>query len=172
MAKYLICDIDGCLVDSSWIWGVVNELKKTNPTVNPFEVFDKNANLSSNGVDVVLVDFIERFMKKSNNDCELLFLTARSLAIKEETINFIKEHANLKDFQTSFRDLNDTSNSVESKKKRLDEILKAGNEVVLALDDDVNNVKMFKDYGIKTVQWRYGFIPQEIIDTVAFREGF
>lgn len=172
MAKYLICDIDGCLVDSSWIWGVVNELKKTNPIVNPYEVFDKNANLSSNGVDVVLVDFIERFIKKNNNDCELLFLTARSLAIKEETINFIKEHANLKDFQTSFRDLNDTSNSAESKKKRLDEILKAGNEVVLALDDDVNNVKMFKDYGIKTVQWRYGFIPQEIIDTVAFREGF
>lgn len=39
MAKYIICDIDGCLVDTSWLWGIINQLKTRFDGVNPFEIF-------------------------------------------------------------------------------------------------------------------------------------
>ena len=34
MAKYIICDIDGCLVDTSWLWGIINQLKTRFDGVN------------------------------------------------------------------------------------------------------------------------------------------
>lgn len=166
MAKYIICDIDGCLVDTSWLWGIINQLKTRFDDVNPFEIFDKNANLSFCRVDSMLVIYLKQLLERlyDGKKPTLLLMTARSESIKDETTEFILAKSDLKYFHVSFRETGDMSNPSESKRKRLERLLECGHEIVLAIDDDSENLKMFENYGIETLQWKFGFIPQMLIE--------
>ena len=166
MAKYIICDIDGCLVDTSWLWTIINQLKNRFDGVNTFEIFDKNANLSFCQVDSMLVIYLNQLLERCYDDKKpvLLFMTARSESIKEETTEFILSKTDLKYFHVNFRESGDMSSPSESKRKRLERLLECGYEIVLAIDDDSENLKMFEEYGIETLQWKFGFIPQVLIE--------
>lgn len=164
MKKYIICDIDGCLVDTAWIWKLIAQLKKNFDDVYPFEVFEKMANLSFIGVDYRLVGYIKKLINYyKDKKPTLLMMTARSETIQNETINFIKSRTDLKNFDISFRENNDCLPACESKKKRLEKILDNGNKVLMAIDDEVENLKMFAEKDIQIIQWEFGihqYLPE------------
>lgn len=166
MAKYIICDIDGCLVDTSWLWGIINQLKTRFDGVNPFEIFCKNANLSFCRVDSMLVIYLKQLLERlyDGKNPTLLLMTTRSESIKDETTEFILSKSDLKYFHVSFRESGGMSNPSESKRKRLERLLECGHEIVLAIDDNLENLKMFEGYDVETLQWKFGFVPQVLIE--------
>ena len=158
--KYIICDLDGCLIDTSWIWRVADKLGLKAP--QNYEFFDRNANASFNKVDLPLYKYL---CFKASGGLKIHFLTARSEKIEVETINFIQQKTGLilgEHFTASFRPLDDCSASTESKRRRLENMLDNNKEVVLAIDDSESIINMYKEHNIKAVKWINGFIPFEV----------
>lgn len=111
---------------------------------------------------IYLKQLLERLYDGKNPT--LLLMTTRSESIKDETTEFILSKSDLKYFHVSFREPGDMSNPSESKRKRLERLLECGHEIVLAIDDNLENLKMFEGYDIETLQWKFGFVPQVLIE--------
>lgn len=129
--KYIICDLDGCLIDSSWIWQVNKNLKLESPQC--WELFENNSVSSWNEIDNFLLKFLR---EKLQQGFRLLFLTARSFTIESKTIDFITQKTGLvvgKDFLAEFR----------------------------PMDDNKNVVEMYKSKNIPSLRWVFGYIPRE-----------
>lgn len=158
--KIIICDLDGCLVETSWIWDINRELKLQAPQC--WELFENNANSSWNKVD----SFLEALLtEKIKQGYKLFFITARSKAIEKETIKHIEQKTTLKhniDFGIYFRNIGDFSEPWECKQNILDVVFDK-KQIVLAIDDDKRIVEMYKQNGINAIRWQFGFIPAEII---------
>lgn len=162
MKKYLICDLDGCLIDSSWIWQVNKTLKLVPPQC--WEYFEQNANASWNKIDDVLLDYLKEHIESGT---KILFLTARSTNIKDETIGFIQSRTGLVhyvDFDCEFRSPEDDSSPADYKSRVIDKYIKAGATFEIAIDDDKSVVDMYKNKGINAVRWQIGFLPLDFID--------
>ncbi|HIS88913.1 TPA: hypothetical protein IAA87_05790 [Candidatus Avigastranaerophilus faecigallinarum] len=155
--KIIICDLDGCLIDSAWIWEVI-KLQKFEKNI-VFDFFNRNANAEANNIDLVLYKYL---CFKASGGYKIHFLTARSEEIEIQTINFIQEKTGLlfgKEFTISFRPFNDFSSAAESKKIRLEQMIANGKNIILAIDDDEEIIDMYKTKGIPTLQWKIGYIP-------------
>lgn len=159
--KYVICDLDGCLINSAWIWEVIKFLKATQDEA--FDIFNRLANSNRNGIDLSLYKYL---CFKASGGLKIHFLTARSELIEVETINFIQKRTGLifgKEFTISFRPANDLSSPADSKARRLDAMISDKKEILLAIDDEDEILKMYQKRGIKTIKWISGFLPLEIV---------
>lgn len=158
--KIIICDLDGCLIDTSWIWEVNKNLKLKSPQC--WEFFENNANSSWTKIDFILLNYLKN-KKKQGFDIE--FLTARSEVIRKQTIEFLERTTGLKcgqDFGLMMRPVDDESPAVDYKKNAVTNRLSA-ETIALAIDDDKSIVEMYKKEGINSVCWQIGSIPIEII---------
>lgn len=159
----IICDLDGCLIDTSWIWEINKGLKLESPQC--WELFENNANSSWSKIDAVLLNYLK---EKRNQGFEIEFLTARSLTIYDETKNFIEKTTGLKhnkDFGLLMRKPDDESPAVDYKQKAITERL-SKYDIALAIDDDKSIVEMYKKEGINAVRWQIGSVPVEIIKEI------
>lgn len=159
--KFIICDLDGCLIKSGWIWDVVKEKGFSKDVA--FDFFNRSACCDACEIDVSLYKYL---CFKASGGFRLHFLTARSEVISVETINFIQQKTGLiygKEFTISFRPANDLSSPADSKARRLDAMIADKKEILLAIDDEDEILKMYQKRGIKTIKWISGFLPLEIV---------
>ena len=159
--KYIICDIDGCLIDTAWIWEMVKS--KPIPEAEAFDIFNRLANAETNKIDLPLYKYL---CFKCSGGLKLHFLTARSELIEVETINFIQKKTGLifgKEFSISFRPMNDFSKPAGSNAARIMKFIGEGNEVALAIDDENSVLDMYKQKGIPNLKWIIGFIPVQVV---------
>lgn len=159
--KYIICDLDGCLIKSGWIWDVAKEKGFSKDVA--FDFFNRSACCEACEIDVSLYKYL---CFKASGGFRLHFLTARSEVISVETINFIQQKTGLiygKEFTISFRPANDLSSPADSKARRLDAMIADKKEILLAIDDEDEILKMYQNRGIKTIKWISGFLPLEIV---------
>lgn len=153
--KYIICDLDGCLIKSGWIWDVAKEKGFSKDVA--FDFFNRSACCDACEIDVSLYKYL---CFKASGGFRLHFLTARSEVISVETINFIQQKTGLiygKEFTISFRPANDLSSPADSKARRLDAMIADKKEILLAIDDEDEILKMYQKRGIKTIKWISGF---------------
>ena len=148
----IICDIDGCLFDTGWIFEETEKLGLTGE--EKWDFFHTHINDEKSRTCEQMKNFLTNVISK---DMVLIFMTARSEKIRKETEERIyKEicpqryvHAVFMRSQTNF----------ESSEVVKEQMLKAviysyGIDVVLAIDDDPKNCAMFESYGIPTLQWK------------------
>lgn len=158
--KIIICDIDGCLIETSWIWELNKTLKLNSPEC--WEFFENNANSSWNKVDSFLLFLLKDKLKQGY---KIVFITARSKNISEGTIKLIEEKTGLSyglDFDIYFRALDDSSEPWEYKGDCVDVYFK-NKQIALAIDDDKRIVEMYKNKGINAIRWAFGFIPPQFL---------
>lgn len=159
--KYIICDLDGCLIDSSWIWDVIKSQGVSKDEA--FDLFNRLANADKNRIEIPLYKYL---CFKASGGLKIHFLTARSELIEVETINFIQKKTGLvygKEFSISFRPTTDISESAESKAARLQAFIDSGREVALAIDDEESVLKMYKSKNIPCIKWIIGFVPVQVV---------
>ena len=157
MEKIIICDLDGCLINSEWIWAIVNGMGFEKELA--YDLFNRMANAEAHQIDLTLLNFLRY---KLMSGFKIHFLTARVAAIQEETVRFLEKKTGLvygKDFSISFRPNNDVLSSAESKRTRLQFLIDDGKEIVLAIDDKDSIIKMYSEMKIPTMKWKIGFIP-------------
>ncbi len=159
--KYIICDLDGCLIDSAWIWDVIKQQGLSKDEA--FDVFNRLANADKNRIELPLYKYL---CFKASGGFKIHFLTARSELIEVETINFIQKKTGLiygKEFTISFRPNNDLTSSAESKAVRVQSFMDSGREIAFAIDDEIEVLKMYASKGIRTMKWIIGFLPVQVV---------
>ena len=159
--KYIICDLDGCLIDSAWIWDVIKEQGVSQDEA--FDIFNRLANADKNRIEIPLYKYL---CFKGSGGFKIHFLTARSELIEVETINFIQRKTGLiygKEFSISFRPNNDISNPAESKSIRIQSFIDSGCDVALAIDDENEVLKMYASKKIPIMKWIIGFVPVQVV---------
>lgn len=160
-SKYIICDLDGCLIDSAWIWDVVKNQNISKDEA--FDIFNRLANADKNGIDLALYKYL---CFKASGGLKIHFITARSELIEVETINFLQKKLGLiygKDFSISFRPTTDLSSPAESKAVRIQSFIDSGREVALAIDDEIEVLKMYASKKIPFLRWIIGFLPVQVV---------
>lgn len=157
MEKVIVCDIDGCLVNTSWIWDIVKKLEIKDEAML-WDFFDRNANAEYNQVDETLVNFLKRQRKEG---FKIIFLTARSCRIGRETIALIENKTGLKlneDFTISCRGILDKEPAPVSKLNRLEKISK-DKKILCFIDDDDKNCEVFTECAKPVIKWNFGAPP-------------
>lgn len=159
MENIIICDIDGCLVNSSWIWKTIT-LLGIKDDATKWDFFSRNANALYGSIDKNLIKFLKAEIKIRN--ARILFLTARNVCIEEQTIKFIEKRTGLvyeQDFFISSRPGYDKSGSAESKRARL-ELIKKFYNPVFAIDDELIICELYSKHKIPTLFWVIGQEPK------------
>lgn len=159
----IICDIDGCLVDTSWIWRLVNNLSMTDE--QKFDYFNLNANSRYSTVDLILLTILN-YCRQIEIAQRIIFLTARSEIIAAPTINFLHARTGLvpgKDFLINFRPVDDKLTPVESKRVRLLKILEQGHRILFAIDDNPEICKMYCEHKINAYIWKMSTVPVDLL---------
>ena len=142
--KAIICDIDGCLLDTSYIHRSIDSLglegaekwRFFESLANDIKVVRFNKNLAN-----ILKTFADSGMK-------IILLTARSESIKYQTKLRLNYEINDKfNYTLLMRPINDTSDPQTVKFIHLKKILEEY-DVILAIDDEDENLKMFAFNGI------------------------
>ncbi len=147
MKQAIICDIDGCLIDTAWIW---NEIEQKELIGNDmWNFFDAHANSPLSKAHYPLIKILQQALSKDN---ELIFLTARSEAIREDTRNRLAGIIYDRDFILLMRPHGNDDSSAVVKEVHLIELLK-NYEINLAIDDEQQNCEMFEKYGIPAIRW-------------------
>ena len=86
--------------------------------------------------------------------------------IEVETINFIQKKTGLifgKEFTISSRPNNDVSSPAESKAVRIQHFIDSGKEIALAIDDEIEVLKMYASKNIPFMRWIIGFLPVQVV---------
>ena len=161
MEKIIICDIDGCLINTSWIWKTIS-LLGIKDDATKWDFFGRNANALYNTIDKKLVKFLKAEIK--HRGAKVLFLTARNSSIEQNTITFIENGTGLKygkDFYISSRPGFDNLDPAESKNQRLSGI-RSIFKIEFAVDDELKNCELFTRYDIPTLFWVMGCEPKVV----------
>lgn len=159
----IICDLDGCLIDTSWIWRFVNNLEMSED--QRFNYFNLNANSTYSAIDRTFLAILS-YCRQIEIAHRIMFLTARSEIIAAPTINFLQVRTGLiagKDFLINFRPVDDKSSPVESKRVRLLKILEQGHQVLFAIDNDPEICKMYCENKINGYLWQIGTVPVDLL---------
>lgn len=160
----IICDIDGRLVDTSWIWYLINQNKNMSEDER-FNFFNINANAQHSRLDKTCL-LVLNYARKLQLAQRIVFITARSEAIATPTLNYIQLNTGLvyeKDFLLSFRPLDDKLPPAESKRVRLQKFLQEGYKFLFAIDDDPAICKMYLEHKIAAFRWLIGTIPVDLL---------
>ena len=158
--KYILCDLDGCLLNTAWIW----EMLANRPLSfeQKLDVFNRLANADATEIDIPCYKYL---CFKASGGLKVHFITSRSELIEVETINFIQRRFGLiygKEFTASFRPTTDLLSPAESKGVRVQEMLDAGKEIALAIDDEPEILEMYRSKNIPEIEWKIGFIPLQV----------
>lgn len=159
----IICDIDGCLIDTAWIWRLVDNLNIDDE--QKFNYFNLNANSTYSAVDRTLLTILN-YCRQIEIAHRIIFLTARSEVIAAPTINFLQVRTGLvvgKDFLINFRPVDDKSTPVESKRVRLLKILGQGHRILFAIDDEPEICKMYCENKVNCYLWQIGTVPVDML---------
>jgi len=143
--EIVICDIDGCLVETAWIFDRTSGME----TNEKWDFFNKNANNSDNKINFDLVNLVDKL--KFFAGYKIFFVTSRSDIIYRETLRMLKGLFTHEDIQLLMRKEGDSSPSHKVKERIISE-LKEKYKIVCAIDDEPENCKMFKANGILTMQ--------------------
>lgn len=149
---YLICDLDGCLVNTSWVKSVANSMNMTKQ--QRYELFNLTANTDNSHINKYCLDFV---LYQLAGGSKLHFLTARESKIANSTINFLEDKTGLtcgKDFSISFRPATNTSKAVDYKKEYISKMMENGENIALAIDDKPEINDMYSQFGISTINWQ------------------
>ena len=149
MEKVLICDIDGCVIDTSGIW--IDSKLSMIPKEKEFEFFEKQANNYDNPVCWECVNFVNAF--KHTVD-KIIFMTARSEVLRAGTLQRLKEVINV-DFILMMRPI-DNKDTPELLKESMLMQVQNYYKVLLAIDDNVETCKMYEKHGIPNILWAIG----------------
>ncbi|MBR2526520.1 hypothetical protein IKE67_08670 [bacterium] len=161
--KFIICDIDGVLIDTSWIWGFVQKYPIKDKS-QVWDFFNRNCNAAINGIDKVCSNFVKNLAQE--RECGIYFLTARSERVALETREVLRKRLgfDVSKCNFSFRKESDNESSVVSKQNRLKLLKNLGYEFEVAIDDDRNICDMYSRNGIETViNWQLGSIPTGVV---------
>lgn len=142
--KAIICDIDGCLLDTAQIHKDIKELGLEGGA--KWRYFGAKAN------DIRTVKFnhnMANLLKTlADTGVKIILLTARSESIRYQTrVRLDYEIDAAFNYDLLMRPINDFSDSSTIKFNHLKKILN-GYEVILAIDDEDTNLKMFSFNGI------------------------
>ena len=139
--KAVICDIDGCLLDTREI---LREAEKKETEAEKWRYFDTYAN----DRDKVAFNYVLGEVLESLRQCgyKIIFSTARSEAIKINTkIRLRLELGYIEDIY--MRPIGDSRPAAEVKADHLKKI-REYYDAQIAIDDEDANVKMYADKGL------------------------
>lgn len=143
--EIIICDIDGCLIDTKWIFEMT---KDATPAIK-WDFFNRNANNIDNGRNFDLAALIDKLNYFAGY--KIVFVTGRSELIYKDTLRMLKSLFTFDDIKLLMRKEGDCSSSHKVKEEILMG-LKEEYKIVCAIDDDPDNCQMFKDNGILTMR--------------------
>lgn len=154
----LIIDIDNTFV--------IDNIKTKIPELNIRKAWDKFHEEHLNYApeyfrpNINVIDLISRYYNSFEDDYKpiLIFLTAREDAnnglIRYNTTRLIEKFFTCQNFKyiLLMREFDDFRNSFEVKEDLLKQYVLPKYNPILAFDDDLSNVKMFRSYNITTLQ--------------------
>lgn len=143
--EIIICDIDGCLIDTAWIFDKAEGMK----LFEKWDFFNRNANNHENKINFDLVALIDKLNFFAGY--KIFFVTGRSDIIYKDTLRMLKRLFTHEDIALLMRKEGDYSPSHEIKEQIINR-LKEEYKIICAIDDEPENCKMFKDNGILTMQ--------------------
>lgn len=139
--KAIICDIDGCLLDTAHIHKDIKELGLEG--LDKWRYFEMYAN----DIDVKFNHNLGGLLESlARNGYEIILSTARNENIKHRTILKLKSNLDC-EFKLYMRASNDISPACEVKKKHLKQIQEEY-IVEMAIDDEDANLDMFSKKGL------------------------
>lgn len=149
MKKAIICDIDGCVLDTDWIWEEIEKQKLDG--LKKWEFFNKNScDLEKSEPQDLLIKLINGDMFSMQH--ELIFSTARSEIIRKETREILEKMFAGRDFILLMRPEDCLLPSWQVKEQHLNEILK-NYEVTSAIDNEEPNCEMYRRHKINCLEW-------------------
>ena len=148
--KGIIIDLDDCLFDSRHLGKYLPERADDR---EGWDLFQEKMNDCK--VNEYIDTLIKAFMYETH--CEIIFITGRegNKRMKEITEENLKKLGYLID-NVYYRKEGDYRRSAEVKKEIYLEHIRNKYNVLFAIDDDVENIKMFQKLGINTLHCRYG----------------
>lgn len=149
MKSAIICDIDGCVIDTDWIWEEVE--KKKISGAEKWLFFNKNScDMVKAKIDDVLLRIIK--MQLYTTGAELIFSTARSECLREQTRKILQDLFEGHEFLLYMRPDGCLLPSEDLKEAHLQEIRK-NFIVVQAYDNEAQNCMMYSKNGVDAIQW-------------------
>lgn len=148
--KAIICDIDNVIVDTSHI---LKEAEKQPTTVKKWEYFQRHCTDKSLPINYEIVNLLKH-LNYFGNKREIIFITARSDVIYRQTkrqLELIFYPTKIK-FKLYMRNGEDGLSACEVKREIV-ERLSERYDFEFAIDDELENCKMFKSCNIKTLQY-------------------
>lgn len=144
--KAIICDIDGCLLNTERIFKEI--FQKNLKGDEKWAYFHKFANEPSHAIKNQFL--INCLIFASKNDYEILLVTARNEEIYKETFKYLYDNSGeVFDFKLFCRKHNDYRPAWIVKEEITKELLKKYN-IIMAIDDEISNCQMFESLGILT----------------------
>ena len=144
MRRAVVFDLDGVLLDTSFIFKELYELDLKGDA--KWDYFHKRCNSD----DVKLIPGIRKFFTTIYNDPPLAIIisTARNEKVRKDTLKKLFDNRIIFD-ELYMRKDGDYRPSAEVKKEHLQDIMKKY-EVEAFIDDDIENCDMAKELGILT----------------------
>lgn len=142
--KVIICDIDGCILDTSWINYRIAELNLTKE--QGFVYFDEHIDDLAPTTIVKMRDFLRLL----DNKIKIIFVTARSERIREITYKQLTNALGMLPELIYMRPIDNLDDPHILKEKILAEINEHF-DVILAIDDYGLTCRMYEQHGILTI---------------------
>ena len=151
--KAIICDIDGCLVNTDRIFKEILQRDLTGD--EKWDYFHRFANEPSHSLKNRRL--IQYLIDMSYKGYEILLVTARSEEIYKETFKYLYNNSNyVFDFKLYCRKINDYRPSWVVKEDITKDLLK-DYDVIMAIDDELANCQMFESLGLLTFRYRINY---------------
>lgn len=145
MQNAIICDIDGCLLNTAHIHKEIAQ--KHLEGAQKWAYFEQCANNKDVGFNHILGEFLEGLERQGY---KIILSTARSERIRPQTKIKLVADFNC-DFELYMRAPNDLGPACEVKRKHLIQIQEKYN-VEMAIDDERANLDMYSKYGLLVMQ--------------------
>ena len=149
MVSAIIVDLDDCLFDSRHLGKYLPEKQDDR---EGWDLFQEK--MSECSVNTYILSIIDSLWLMEN--IELIFVTGRegNQKLKDLTIEQLDKYFPY--YQVFFRPELDYRRAAVVKKEIYEKEIKGKYNVLFAIDDDIENIKMFYKQGINTLHCRYG----------------
>lgn len=142
--KVIVCDIDGVMLYSEFIFDEIFKLKLKGE--DKWAYFDANCNSDK----VELMSGIKSFLKSFGDNVVTVISTARSERVRFQTAKKLWQYK-IGFEEMYMRGLNDCREAKEIKREHLLKI-KEKYDIVCFIDDDLGNCEMARDLGILSLR--------------------
>lgn len=153
MQDAIICDLDGCLFYTDWIFEEIEEQGLIGAA--KWDYFHRHVNHPKSCMCPELKNFIKEVLTEG---IFVIFMTARSEVIANETKSrLLKEFPRLttENHLIMMRPYNDYDDADLVKERMLQQLKKENKySFIMAIDDEPKNIEMFARNQITAKQWR------------------